>query len=129
MSQHQSNWLQRLAVSAACVLSIAPAVSQAATIGPDPTSSTLNATAGSFAVSTSTVVAPVGFGGGTIYYPTVAGQYGVIAMSPGFTATQSSIAWLGRRLATWGFVVITINTNTTMDQPASRATQLMAALN
>ena len=100
-----------------------------AQIGPDPTSASLNATAGSFAVSTSTVTLPRGFGGGTIYYPTTAGRYGVVAISPGFTATQSSIAWLGRRLATHGLVVITMNTNTTLDQPASRATQLMAALN
>jgi triacylglycerol lipase len=31
-----------------------------------------------------------GFGGGTVYYPSTAGSYGVIAMCPGFTATQSS---------------------------------------
>jgi triacylglycerol lipase len=49
-------------------------------------------------------------------------------MCPGFTATQSSIAWIGRRMATHGFVVMTINTNSTLDQPPSRATQLMAAL-
>ncbi len=117
-----------LAAALAAALTVAaPALAQQT--GPDPTSSSLNATAGPFAVSTATVVAPVGFGGGTIYYPTTAGQYGVVAMSPGFTATQSSIAWLGRRLATHGFVVVTINTLTTLDQPASRATQLMAALN
>lgn len=100
----------------------------AAQIGPAPTSASLNATAGPFAVSTSAVSLPRGFGGGTIYYPNTAGRYGVVAISPGFTATQSSIAWLGRRMATHGLVVITINTNTTLDQPASRATQLMAAL-
>jgi triacylglycerol lipase len=105
------------------------ATTACAQIGPDPTSASLNATAGPFDVSTSSVVWPRGFGGGTIYYPTATGQYGVVAISPGFTATQSSIAWLGRRLATHGLVVITINTNSTYDQPASRATQLMAALN
>jgi len=98
--------------------------------GPDPTSATLNATSGSFAVATSTVssLAANGFGGGTIYYPTQTGTYAVLAISPGFTATQSSIAWLGRRISTHGFVVITIDTNSTLDQPPSRATQLMAAL-
>lgn len=94
-----------------------------------PTSASLNATAGPLAVSTSTVTAPRGFGGGTIYYPTTQARYGVIAISPGFTATETSLAWLGRRIATHGFVVITLNTLTTLDQPASRATQLMAALN
>ncbi len=98
--------------------------------GPDPTSASLNATSGSFSVATSSVSSLVsGFGGGTIYYPTTTGTYAVLAISPGFTATQSSIAWLGRRIATNGFVVITIDTNSTLDQPPSCATQLMAALN
>jgi alpha-beta hydrolase superfamily lysophospholipase len=98
--------------------------------GPDPTSTLLNATSGPFSVATSTVssLAASGFGGGTIYYPTDTGTYAVLAISPGFTATQSSIAWLGRRIATHGFVVITIDTNSTLDQPPSRATQLVAAL-
>jgi len=116
----------RAGLLAACATAVGAASAQ---IGPDPTSASLNATAGPFAVSTSSVLLASGFGGGTIYYPTATGQYGVIAISPGFTATQSSIAWLGRRLATHGFVVITIDTLTTLDQPASRATQLMAALN
>ncbi len=93
-----------------------------------PTSDSLNASAGPLAVATAGVSSPRGFGGGTIYYPVAAGRYGAIAISPGFTATQSSVAWLGRRLASHGFVVITMNTNSTLDQPASRATQLIAAL-
>jgi len=93
-----------------------------------PTSSSLNATSGPLSVSTSSVTLPRGFGGGTIYYPSTQARYGVIAMSPGFTATETSIAWLGRRIASHGFVVITLNTLTTLDQPASRANQLMAAL-
>lgn len=98
--------------------------------GPDPTSTLLNATSGPFSVATSSVssLAAQGFGGGTIYYPSTTGTYAVLAISPGFTATQSSIAWLGRRIATHGFVVITIDTNSTLDQPPSRATQLIAAL-
>lgn len=117
------------ALAAAAALAVCAAPASAQQTGPDPTSSSLNATSGPFAVSSVSVVAPTGFGGGTIYYPTTAGQYGVVAISPGFTATESSIAWLGRRMATHGFVVVTINTLTTLDQPASRATQLMAALN
>lgn len=98
--------------------------------GPDPTSASLNAGSGSFTISTAMVSSPAasGFGGGTIYYPTTTGTHAVLAISPGFTATQSSVAWLGRRIATHGFVVITIDTNSTLDQPSSRATQLMAAL-
>jgi predicted dienelactone hydrolase len=98
--------------------------------GPDPTSTLLNATSGPFAISSVSVsrFAASGFGGGTIYFPTTAGSYAALAICPGFTATQSSVAWLGQRLASHGFVVMTINTNSTFDQPSSRATQLMAAL-
>jgi alpha-beta hydrolase superfamily lysophospholipase len=71
-----------------------------------------------------------GFGGGTIYFPTTttAGTFGAVAIAPGFTARQSSIAWLGPRLASQGFVVFTIDTDSTLDQPASRGRQLLAAL-
>jgi dienelactone hydrolase len=98
--------------------------------GPDPTTSALERT-GPFATRTTTVsrLSTGGaFGGGTIYYPTTAGSYGAIAVSPGFTAYQSSISWIGTRLASHGFVVITIDTNTTSDQPDSRGRQLKAAL-
>lgn len=100
--------------------------------GPAPTSAGVDATRGSFATSQTTVsrLSATGFGGGTIYYPTTttAGTFGGVAIAPGFTATQSSISWLGPRLASQGFVVFTIDTNSTVDQPASRGTQLLAAL-
>ncbi|MGA6167670.1 alpha/beta hydrolase family protein [Amycolatopsis magusensis] len=99
--------------------------------GPAPTNSSIEATTGPFATSESSVSSLVtGFGGGTVYYPTSTSQgtYGALAISPGFTATQSSISWMGRRLASQGFVVITIDTNTIYDQPASRGDQLLAAL-
>jgi dienelactone hydrolase len=121
--------MPRWLLAAACAAALSgPAMAQTAQA---PTASSLNATAGPFSVATQSVssFSARGFGGGTIYYPSAAGRYGVVAISPGFTATQSSIAWLGRRLATHGLVVITMNTNSTLDQPASRATQLMAALN
>ncbi|MFD7133028.1 alpha/beta hydrolase [Streptomyces sp. NPDC059894] len=100
--------------------------------GPAPTTSSIEALRGSYAVSETSVssLAVTGFGGGTIYYPTSTadGTFGAIAISPGFTAYQSSIAWLGPRLASQGFVVFTIDTNTTADQPDSRGDQLLAAL-
>lgn len=98
-------------------------------IGQAPTSSNITGN-GSFStasVSISSLVA--GFGGGVAYYPTTAGTYPVIAVSPGFTARWSSISWIGPRLASWGFVVVGIETNSTLDQPASRGNQLLAALN
>ena len=94
--------------------------------GPAPTLSSIQAD-GPFAVSLQTVSGS-GFGGGTVYSPNTVGKYAVVAVCPGFTATQSSIAAISRRLATHGFVVVTINTNSIYDYPPSRANQLLAAL-
>ena len=120
-----------LAVTTA-VASPAPAADNPYERGPDPTTASIEASRGSFATSTATVsrLAVSGFGGGTIYYPTstTAGTFGAISIAPGFTATQSSIAWLGPRLASQGFVVFTIDTITTSDQPDSRGRQLLASL-
>jgi predicted dienelactone hydrolase len=100
--------------------------------GPAPTVASIEAARGSFAVAQSTVArsSVSGFGGGTIYYPTstTAGTFGAVAISPGYTASQSSVAWLGPRLASQGFVIITIDTLSTLDQPASRGRQHLAAL-
>ncbi len=100
--------------------------------GPAPTTSSIEASRGSFAFAQVSVArsSVSGFGGGTIYYPTstASGTFGAIAISPGFTASQSSVSWLGPRLASQGFVVITIDTLSTLDQPDSRGTQLLAAL-
>jgi len=100
--------------------------------GPDPTEASIEATRGHYSVSSKTIssLRARGFGGGTIYYPntTSDGTFGVVAISPGFTASQSTIQWLGPRIASQGFVVITIDTNTRLDQPDSRGRQLLAAL-
>ena len=100
--------------------------------GPAPTTASIEASRGSFAIAQLSVArsSVSGFGGGTISYPasTSAGTFGAVAISPGFTASQSSVAWYGPRLASQGFVVITIDTLSTLDQPDSRGTQLLAAL-
>lgn len=99
--------------------------------GPDPTKVSIEASRGTFAVTQSTIPSSVrGFGGGIIYYPTSTseGTFGAVAISPGFTARWSSISWIGPRLASFGFVVIGIETNSVFDQPNSRGTQLLAAL-
>jgi dienelactone hydrolase len=98
-------------------------------IGQAPTAGNITGN-GSFAVTSQSISSLVsGFGGGVVYYPTATGQYPVVAISPGFTASWSSISWLGPRLASWGFVVVGIETNSRLDQPASRGNQLLAALN
>ncbi|MEU4427163.1 dienelactone hydrolase family protein [Actinoplanes sp. NPDC024001] len=122
--------------AAVAALLIAPAAPAAAANpyerGPAPTNASIEASRGSFAIAQVTVArsSVTGFGGGTVYYPTstTAGTFGAVAISPGFTASQSSVAWLGPRLASQGFVVITIDTLSTLDQPDSRGSQLLAAL-
>lgn len=101
--------------------------------GPAPTLASIQATTGSFAVSKTTVAKSATggkFGGGTIYFPTDTSQgtFGAVVITPGFTEKQSAISWLGPRLASQGFVIFTIDTNSTSDQPSTRATEMLAAL-
>ncbi|GAA2722891.1 alpha/beta hydrolase [Actinocorallia aurantiaca] len=121
------------AVTAAGVVAAPPAhAANPYERGPAPTNSSIEASRGPYSVSQTSVssLSASGFGGGTIYYPTTTGDgtFGAVAISPGFTAYESSISWLGPRLASQGFVVFTIDTITTLDQPASRGDQLLAAL-
>ncbi|MFG2012435.1 alpha/beta hydrolase family protein [Micromonospora sp. NPDC048868] len=100
--------------------------------GPAPSVALLEASRGPFATASQSVssLSVTGFGGGVIYYPTstAEGTFGAVAISPGYTAAWSSIDWLGPRIASHGFVVIGIETNTRLDQPDSRGRQLLAAL-
>jgi dienelactone hydrolase len=97
-------------------------------IGSAPTAATITGN-GSFAVTSATISGQSGFGGGTVYYPTTAGTYPVVAVMPGFLELWSAIQWMGPRLASWGFVVVGINPNSVFDFPSARATQQLAALN
>ncbi|GAA2893723.1 alpha/beta hydrolase family protein [Actinoplanes cyaneus] len=135
---HRS-WKRLLVTAAAALALSAPLGATAAHAaanpyerGPAPTLARLQANSGPYAVSQVNVsrLSVSGFGGGVIYYPTSTadGTFGAIAISPGFTAYWSSISWLGPRLASHGFVVIGIETLTTLDQPDSRGDQLLAAL-
>ena len=111
------------------IAGVAQAQSNPLAKGPDPTNASIQQD-GPFTLSTTTISrsAANGFGGATVYVPNTTGTYAVVAFCPGFTGTQSSIAVLGRRLATHGFVVATIDTNSVYDLPESRGTQLRAAL-
>lgn len=99
--------------------------------GPAPTADALQRT-GPFATSSTSVSnwSTPGFGAATIYYPTTTSQgtFGGVAISPGYTASASSMSWYGPRLASHGFVVIIFDTNSRYDFPASRGDQLLAAL-
>jgi predicted dienelactone hydrolase len=96
-------------------------------VGQAPTAANIGGN-GSFATTNTAITGASGFGGGRVYYPTTAGQYPVIAIVPGYTAYWSSLSWLGPRVASWGFVVVGIETNSTLDQPAQRGQELLAAL-
>nr|WP_214406780.1 alpha/beta hydrolase [Pseudonocardia lacus] len=100
--------------------------------GPNPTEAGIEAARGPYAVATDSVsgLATPGFGSAEITYPTSTadGTFGVVAISPGYTASESTIAWLRPRIASQGFVVISFNTQTTVDQPGQRGDQLLAAL-
>jgi len=100
--------------------------------GPDPTVASIEAPRGSFDVETAVLPRAVaeGFGGGTVYYPTDTseGTFGAVAVAPGRRSSQAAVAWLGPRLASQGFVVLTIDTLRPADSPARRGDQLLAAL-
>lgn len=99
---------------------------QAVQNGPAPTLAALKAD-GPYAISSQALTGS-GFGGGTVYSPNTAGKYAVVVVCPGFVSGQDSMAAMSKRLASHGFVVVTIITNTLLDFPSSRATQLLAAL-
>ncbi|WKU02946.1 ricin-type beta-trefoil lectin domain protein [Micromonospora sp. HUAS LYJ1] len=99
--------------------------------GPDPTRSSVASVNGPFANTSVAVPTGYGFNGGRIYYPTDTSQgtFGAIAISPGYTALFSvELAWMGPWLASHGFVVIGIETNSRNDFDTARGTQLLAAL-
>ena len=99
--------------------------------GPDPTRTSVAAVNGPFANTSVSVPTGFGFNGGRIYYPTDTSQgtFGAIAISPGYTALFSAeLAWMGPWLASHGFVVIGIETNSRNDFDTARGTQLLAAL-
>ncbi len=98
--------------------------------GPDPSVSFLEADRGPYSVNTSRVSGLVsGFGGGTIHYPSgTTGTMAAIVVIPGYVSAESSIEWWGPKLASHGFVVMTIDTNSGFDQPPSRARQINSAL-
>ncbi|MFG2064865.1 ricin-type beta-trefoil lectin domain protein [Micromonospora sp. NPDC048871] len=99
--------------------------------GPDPTRTSVATERGPFANTSVSVPSGYGFNGGRIYYPTDTSQgtFGAIAISPGYTALFSAeLAWMGPWLASHGFVVIGIETNSRNDFDTARGTQLLAAL-
>jgi dienelactone hydrolase len=99
--------------------------------GPDPTEASVTAPVGPFATTSTMVPSSVpGFGGGVIHHPTDTSQgtFGAVAFAPGFLGTTAHYPWVGPRIASQGFVVFVIDTNSRLDTPTRRADQLLAAL-
>ena len=99
--------------------------------GPDPTVQSVAASRGTFATASVSVPPGNGFNGGMIYYPTDTslGTWGAVAIVPGYTARfADEEAWMGPWLASFGFVVIGVETNSLTDFDTARGTQLLAAL-
>ncbi len=99
--------------------------------GPDPTVAGIAATYGPFATAQLTVPPGNGFNGGFIYYPTDTslGTWAGLAIVPGYSALfANEEAWMGPRLASFGFVVIGVETLSRTDGADARATEALAAL-
>jgi dienelactone hydrolase len=65
----------------------------------------------------------------TLYFPANRGtDFGGVVISPGYTEVQENLAWWGQHLASWGYAVLIVDTNTTQDNPQLRADALMAAI-
>lgn len=97
--------------------------------GPAPTDNALQAN-GPFAIATTTIAKPDGYGSATVYFPrdTSQGKFGLVVLTPGFLGVPSYYQWLAERVATHGFVVVNIGTNTIFDVPDARAREMAAAL-
>jgi pimeloyl-ACP methyl ester carboxylesterase len=99
--------------------------------GPNPTQASVAASRGTFATAETSVGGGNGFGGAKIYYPTDTsqGKFAALAVSPGYTATWAAEgAWMGHWLASFGFVIIGIDTISRTDWDVARGDQLLAAL-
>jgi dienelactone hydrolase len=96
----------------------------------DPTSASASGM-GKFTVKTYTSGYPDApeYADSTMHYPEgLDGPLPAIAIVPGFASPQSSIQKWGPFLGSHGFIVLTIGTNSTGDQPDARAKALWGAI-
>jgi dienelactone hydrolase len=126
-SAFKARWLGTALLS---LLSAMAGTAQAQVHGPAPSVQSLEAAAGPYAIASAAVATPSGYGAGAVYYPTVRteGQFGVVVLAPGFLAIQNYYKWLAERLASHGFVVVTVNFNNVFEQPDPRGVQMAKAL-
>jgi dienelactone hydrolase len=99
--------------------------------GPAPTVASLEAK-GPFATATAKLPGSTAYGSATtVYYPTdrSVGSYGLLVLCPGFVSTAALYSGVAQRVASHGFVVAVVSTNSLLDQPKARATQIIAVMN
>jgi dienelactone hydrolase len=99
--------------------------------GPAPTVASLEAK-GPFATATAKLPTSTAYGSATtVYYPTdrSVGSYGLLVLCPGFVSTAALYSGVAQRVASHGFVVAVVSTNSLLDQPQARATQIIAVMN
>ncbi len=127
-----SRLIRFTAALAASVALVGVPAAQAVENGPDPTVASAQAKLGPYSYSTVALTAdqtPSSFAAATIYYPNDASQrWGAVSVAPGFTEGQWATSWLGPRLASNGFVVITFDSNNIFELPDARGKALVDAL-
>ncbi len=98
--------------------------------GPFPDANFAEQAVGPLAVANTKIASPAGYGGATVYYPTTTseGPFALVVITPGLMEKQSAINWLGPRLASFGFVVLTLDTKSPLDSASSRVAQTKAAI-
>lgn len=97
--------------------------------GPDPTVESLSRNGPYEIRAYTTAPVPDEYARATIYYPLdPEHRIGGVAISPGFTQSQRHINWWGSRLASHGFAVLVLDTNSPQDRPEARAAALMAGI-
>lgn len=124
--------LATLVAAAAMLMSQSTAFGSPYAKGPDPTPTVVAQPVGPYAVTASKIPdsASPAFREATIFAPIApAGQtFGVVAVSPGFLASEWTLTWLAQRLASQGFVTIVFTPNNLVASPVARSRALEAAL-
>lgn len=68
-------------------------------------------------------------GGATVYFPkNTTETFGIVTLTPGFIGFQLVYEALAKRVASHGFIVVSLDTNTILDFPDLRAKEMAGAL-
>lgn len=97
--------------------------------GPEPTVESLSRSGPHEIRAYISAPVPEEYARATIYYPLETDELiGGVAISPGYTQSQRHINWWGSRLATHGYAVLVLDTNTLEDRPEARGAALDAGI-